>query len=541
MVNMTISLDYLSLSDRRLVELHLAGDRTAFRQIVERYQAMVCALGLSACGDVGRSEDLAQEVFLAAWRELPGLREPDKLRGWLAGIARNLSHNSFRRQRRTPTAQAEPLSPETPSGGENPRERAIGADEAALMWQTLEAIPENYREPMVLFYREHRSVLAVAVTLEISEDAVRQRLARGRALLSERMAKLVEETLERSAPTPVFTGAVLLAVPLNLVPFTGVETTAAAVAKTAAVSGGVAAATKGGLAVKALAVVGALPMVINGAMDFLRFRTRYEASVSPAKRHQIVTAFLAPNLIAAGLLAAFLGQHALSQAGADLSLNLWILCSIGVLGVPIIALVWIGRWRRRTEQASRMENDNPVNFSAADARRFEYRSQRTVLGLPLLDVHLGGQKPVMRRTARGWIAVSDGIALGGLFAYGGRLAVAPVGIGPGAIGLVSLGIVTLGVGTVGALAGGFFSLGIISFGWNAAQAITYAAAGEFAQGFHAVARHANDAMAARFFHDQLFFRAAATTAELIGLSFWFAWMVPVTLTGYYLWRKRPER
>ena len=72
-VNMTISSDSPSLSDRRLVELHLAGDRTAFRQIVERYQAMVCALGLSACGDVGRSEDLAQEVFLAAWKELPGL------------------------------------------------------------------------------------------------------------------------------------------------------------------------------------------------------------------------------------------------------------------------------------------------------------------------------------------------------------------------------------------------------------------------------------------------------------------------------------
>ncbi len=155
---MNISLDYPSLSDRRLVELHLSGDRSAFRQIVERYQAMVCALGLSACGDIGRSEDLAQEVFVAAWKQLPALREPEKLRGWLAGIARNLGHNSFRRQQRTPTAQAEPLSVETPSEADSPQQKAISAEEAGLMWNALEGIPENYREPMVLYYREHQSV-----------------------------------------------------------------------------------------------------------------------------------------------------------------------------------------------------------------------------------------------------------------------------------------------------------------------------------------------------------------------------------------------
>jgi RNA polymerase sigma factor (sigma-70 family) len=153
-MNMNLLLDYPSLTDRRLVELHLDGDREAFRQIVERYQAMVCALGLSACGDVGRSEDVAQEVFVAAWRQLPELRDPDKLRGWLAGIARNLVHNAFRRHQRTPLARAEELSPETPADMESPREQAIGTDEAALMWNTIEGIPENYREPMVLFYRE---------------------------------------------------------------------------------------------------------------------------------------------------------------------------------------------------------------------------------------------------------------------------------------------------------------------------------------------------------------------------------------------------
>lgn len=162
---MNMTLDYAALEDRRLVELHLGGDWRAFRQIVERYQAMICGLAVSAHGDIARSEDLGQEVFIVAWKQLPELREPGKLRAWLCGIARNLIHGSIRRQQRVPTARAEMLSPETPADGGSPQDHAISAEESAMMWRTLEAMPENYREPMVLFYREHRSVPAVAATL----------------------------------------------------------------------------------------------------------------------------------------------------------------------------------------------------------------------------------------------------------------------------------------------------------------------------------------------------------------------------------------
>lgn len=540
---MNALLDYSSLTDRRLVELHLDGDREAFRQIVERYQAMVCALGLSACGDVGRSEDLAQEVFVVAWKQLPGLHEPDKLRGWLAGIARNLIHNSFRREQRIPTARAEPLSGETPAHEAGPREQAIDADEAALMWSTLEGIPENYREPMVLFYREHCSVPAVAAALEISEDNVRQRLVRGRAMLTERMAKLVEETLERSAPTPAFASMVILALPAVVA-----ETTlgaGGAAAKTAVITSGVAvAAAKGGLAVKALAVAGILPVVFSGVVDFIKFRTRYDALSSVAGRRRIVATYLAPNLIAAGLTLAFLAQHVLNRPDNPLaraSLTLWMLCSVAVVGLPIVALVSVRRWRKRTEEAVQMENDAPDTGPASDAKAFEYRSQRSVLGLPLLHVHVGGQTPVMRRAARGWIAVSDGVALGGLFACGGRLAVAPVSFGLGSVGFMGVGIFSLGLGAVGGLACGAFSFGIISFGWKAAQAMTFAASGKFAQGFYATATHANDAVAALFFHNHLFFRVAAVTTELAGATLWFAWVVPLVLMSRHLWRTRAVR
>ena len=59
--------------------------------------------------------------------------------------------------------------------------QAISREEEAILWRSLERIPKNYREPLILFYREHESVERVAQVLELSEDAVRQRLSRAGA------------------------------------------------------------------------------------------------------------------------------------------------------------------------------------------------------------------------------------------------------------------------------------------------------------------------------------------------------------------------
>src|SRR5437879_2515257 len=95
--------------DAELVARSLAGDRTAFSDIVARYQTLICSLTYSATGDVSRSEDLAQETFVAGWKRLKTLRDPERLRSWLCGIARNLINNSIRKNFREPPHEAEPL------------------------------------------------------------------------------------------------------------------------------------------------------------------------------------------------------------------------------------------------------------------------------------------------------------------------------------------------------------------------------------------------------------------------------------------------
>src|SRR5262249_30876676 len=153
-------------------------------------------------GNLGESEDIAQETFITAWKHLRLLREPAKLRSWLCGIVRNRVYKSLRREGREPAHEAEALEVmhDLSSNEALPSEQTVRREEEAILWRSLERIPETYREPLILFYREHQSVEAVAAELELSEDAVKQRLSRGRKLLHEEVAAFVEGALERTNP-----------------------------------------------------------------------------------------------------------------------------------------------------------------------------------------------------------------------------------------------------------------------------------------------------------------------------------------------------
>ncbi|MGD0389101.1 MAG: RNA polymerase sigma factor [Tepidisphaeraceae bacterium] len=249
--------------DSELVAQSLAGRRDAFRQIVERYQTLICSLAYSATGSLGRSEDLAQETFVTAWKELAQLREPSKLRPWLCTIVRFLIGKELRRQGREPTESAEPLDAvgEVAAPGPLPPEQAISEEEKAILWRSLENIPKIYREPLVLFYREHQSVEKVAAELELTEDAVRQRLSRGRNLLREQMLAFVEGALAKTSPGKAFAVAVVAALPL-------LATSAKAVTVGAAIKGASSGKAATGLKalVEAILMTSSTKLIISAAI-----------------------------------------------------------------------------------------------------------------------------------------------------------------------------------------------------------------------------------------------------------------------------------
>lgn len=284
--------------DSTLVRACLAGDARAFRPIVDRYRSLLCSLAYSATGNLAQSEDLAQEAFVTAWKNLRDLREPSKLRAWLCGIVRNLIHNSRRAAGRDPVQlAAEPDSAtDAPAPGPSPQEETVTREEAAILWRTLAHLPETYREPLVLYYRGNHSVADIAAALELSEDAVKQRLARGRALLESRVQTLVEGTLARTAPTGAFTAGVMAALPLagfGLPTAAGVAAPTAAGSKSGGWLSSLAAlgSTQVLWFISSLAAVGALGAVVGWQMNG-RDRSAIE--------HRLVVWFW--RLFAAGLL-----------------------------------------------------------------------------------------------------------------------------------------------------------------------------------------------------------------------------------------------
>jgi RNA polymerase sigma factor (sigma-70 family) len=215
-MNTTEAIDAAELNDAALVAKSLDGNRDAFCQIVEKYQNLISSLAYCATGNLSQSEDLAQETFVSAWRQLAQLREPAKLRPWLCSITRFLISKAFRRQSREPDHAAASLEAveEWVSPEPLPPEQLIGEEEKAILWRSLERIPEIYREPLVLFYREQQSIETVAHDLELSEDAVKQRLSRGRKMLQEQFLAFVAGALKQTATGKTFTIGVMAALPL---------------------------------------------------------------------------------------------------------------------------------------------------------------------------------------------------------------------------------------------------------------------------------------------------------------------------------------
>lgn len=174
----------------RDVEAARRGDRNAYARLVQRHQRVVASITLAITTDLGASEDAAQEAFLAGWRDLSRLEDPESFGPWICQIARNRAHDVVRNRKRI-----DPAAPETLDAAAAPDpdalEALVHAETERLISGALLALPEDSREVMVLYYREGQSIAQVAAVLGVSEDVVKKRLSRAR----ERVRKSVETAL----------------------------------------------------------------------------------------------------------------------------------------------------------------------------------------------------------------------------------------------------------------------------------------------------------------------------------------------------------
>jgi RNA polymerase sigma factor (sigma-70 family) len=208
-------------ADRELIEASRRGDRGAFAKIIERYQRAVYAVAFSGTRDRALADDVAQDAFVIAWRRLDELREAAKLPAWLCGIARNLARDARKRRARDTHDDADRAIDTT-----TPYDAISEAESERIVAAALGQVPDVYREPLVLFYYEERSVADVARSLGITAATTNKRLSRGRQFLAERVQTIFERGVTRRGVR-----ATLAASVLALIAFPAAHVDASPVAK----------------------------------------------------------------------------------------------------------------------------------------------------------------------------------------------------------------------------------------------------------------------------------------------------------------------
>lgn len=163
------------------------GDRDAFGVLVQRHhRAIIQFVQPFLCiADRAAAEDLAQDVFLAAWRAAPSFRPRAKVLTWLLRIARNVSLN-YRRSGRL--RQTTPLDAQAASGlagpeSERPDARAIDAERAGRVRKAISQLPVNQQAVMHLRHFHGLSYVEIADVLDTSVSAVESLLFRARSTL----------------------------------------------------------------------------------------------------------------------------------------------------------------------------------------------------------------------------------------------------------------------------------------------------------------------------------------------------------------------
>ena len=174
--------------DQTDVDRVLAGDISAFEGIVRRWQGPLINLAYRFCRDRGRAEEMAQEVFLRAYRALAQWRKEAVFSTWLFALATNLYRSELRR---IPARMLsledipEPQDARASDGGLEEHNRDLAVRRAVLV------LPAKYRETLILFYFHDMDITSAARSLGLPEGTVKARLFRGREILRSKLPQLL--------------------------------------------------------------------------------------------------------------------------------------------------------------------------------------------------------------------------------------------------------------------------------------------------------------------------------------------------------------
>jgi RNA polymerase sigma-70 factor, ECF subfamily len=175
-------------NDEELVELVVRGDTQAFGRLYDRYAPIVRSVCFEAIGNVTDSQDLAQDVFLNAFRQLATLNDPTRFGAWIIGIAR-LSGRQWRRTRardrhRWVGGALDKIGKSDDAGASN--------EQWVELHAALGELVEKERMAVHLFYLDEEAAELARKLLGLSTSGFYRLLERSREKLRQRLLKSEE-------------------------------------------------------------------------------------------------------------------------------------------------------------------------------------------------------------------------------------------------------------------------------------------------------------------------------------------------------------
>jgi len=173
-----------SHEDDSLVSAARDGDRAAFGRLYARYARMVHGI-LLARVPPREVDDLVQEVFLSALRQLHALRDISRFGAWLGTITRNRANDYFRKS----IPEVNFTEPVSENQAETRATNHATEQEAAVILAVVRTLPEPYREPLILRLVEGMTGPEIAGRTGLTHGSVRVNLYRGMQMLREKLSE----------------------------------------------------------------------------------------------------------------------------------------------------------------------------------------------------------------------------------------------------------------------------------------------------------------------------------------------------------------
>lgn len=195
------------LSNLELVVLcqqHHPPHREGFAELIRRHQSHVDKVLYHLAPDWNDRRDLAQEVWIRAYRHLRRLQEPVKFRSWLSRIATNLFYDELRKRKRyqQPLSLDAPvqvrdseLEWELPSEAPSPQDHLSTQEFYEQLHQAVRDLPEAFRQTIILRELQGLAYEEIAEITGVSLGTVKSRIARARARLQSTLKPYLDGEL----------------------------------------------------------------------------------------------------------------------------------------------------------------------------------------------------------------------------------------------------------------------------------------------------------------------------------------------------------